>query len=273
MKIGFIGAGQMGLPMVQRLVDAAHEVTVLARRDEVHDRCLAVGATPARDAAQAVRGHEVVVLCLFSDEQVEAVMLGSDGLLHVAEPGTLVVVHTTGSPAVVQALAEAGAARDIGVVDAPVSGSAEDIAAGRITVLLGGDEPNVALAEQVVGAYADPVLHIGPLGSAQLVKLLNNAVFAAQLQLVGQIERIAESCGIDLAAAAAAIQRSSGSSYAMGLVELTGSARSLAESAGEFLAKDVSVVQEVAAGLDLDLGVVASTIAQGPFTFRERTTT
>jgi 3-hydroxyisobutyrate dehydrogenase-like beta-hydroxyacid dehydrogenase len=155
-------------------------------------------------------------------------------------------------------------------VDAPVSGSAEDIAEGHVTVLLGGEDADVATAEQAVAAYGDPILRIGPLGSAQLVKLLNNAVFAAQVQLAGEIERIADGFAIDVGAAAAAIQRSSGSSYAMGLVESMGSARTLADAAGPFLHKDVGVVRAVANELGIDLGVLGEVLGHGPLTFAAR---
>lgn len=270
MKVAFVGAGQMGMPMVERLVGAGHDVMVMARRAEVRDQCVAAGASATADPAEALRGRGVVVLCLFSDEQIQELVLGPSGLLELADEGTLFVSHVTGSPATVRAMADAGAARGIRAVDAPVSGSAEDIAEGHVTVLLGGAEADVEVAEQVVAAYGDPVLRMGPLGSAHVVKLLNNAIFSAQVQLAGDLERIAEAFGVDVRSAAAAIQRSSGSSFVMGLIEAMGSARTLAAAVGEYLAKDVEVVKAVAAELGIELGAIGAAIESGPLTFEKR---
>jgi 3-hydroxyisobutyrate dehydrogenase-like beta-hydroxyacid dehydrogenase len=272
MQLAFIGAGQMGMPMVRRLLDDHRDLTVYARRAEVRDECAAAGARVAEDLPAAVAGADVVLLCLYSDPQVRELALGDDGLLAVMKEGALLVSHTTGSPGTVRELAERGAARGIRVVDAPVSGSADDIAAGHVTVMLGGAPDDVEQVRGVVAAYGDPVLVLGPLGAAQTVKLLNNALFAAQVQLTGEIERITAGLGIDLPQVAAAIQRSSGASYAMGVVERMGSATALAEAGGHFLAKDVAVVKEVAAELGIDLGELAHVADHGPLTYAARDT-
>ena len=122
----------------------------------------------------------------------------------------------------------------------------------------------------VLGAYCDPILLIGPLGSALVVKLLNNALCAAHMQLAGEVERIASAFGIEMAVVASAIQRSSGSSYSMGVVERFGSLEGLAAAAGHFLAKDLAVVVAVAAELDLDLGVLGVVNRDGPVVFERR---
>lgn len=268
-QVGFIGPGQLGLPMVQRLVGAGHEVTAWARRAEVREDCVARGASAVASGIEAVRGRAVVVVCLFSDAQVQEVLLDG-GLLDEVDEGAVVAVHTTGSPRLARALAERGRPRDVAIVDAPVSGTAEDVLAGRLTVMLGGEPADVERVEAVVQAYADPVLRTGGLGSAQLVKLVNNALFTAHLQLAGQAERILAAAGADVATAATAIQRSSGASYAMGIVEQRGSIAPTAEAASGFLHKDVAAVRAVAAELGLDLGVLDRAIAEGPFALRPR---
>jgi 3-hydroxyisobutyrate dehydrogenase-like beta-hydroxyacid dehydrogenase len=153
------------------------------------------------------------------------------------------------------------------VVDAPVSGSAEDIADGAITVLLGGEPADVDEARSIVAAYGDPILPIGPLGSAQAIKLLNNSLFAAQVQLAAEVERLAAEFGIEPAAAAGAIQRASGASFAMGVVERRGSVASVEASAGHYLQKDVGAMNDVAAELGLDLGMLGHVTAHGPLDF------
>lgn len=270
LSIAFLGAGQMGLPMVRRLVAAGHLVTAYARRSEVREQIEAAGASAAADPSRAVVDADAVIVCLFSDAQVGEVAFGAGGFINAMAPGALLISHVTGSPATPRALADAGAAAGIRVVDAPVSGSAVDIEAGRLTVLLGGETRDVEAAREVLRAYGDPLLSIGPLGSAMAVKLLNNALFAAQVQLAGEVERIASGFGVDLATVAPAILASSGRSYAMDVAGRNGSMAMVVERAGHFLYKDVAVVEEVARALDLDLGVLGYVNREGPLSFRPR---
>lgn len=270
MRIAFIGAGQMGMPMVRQLLTAGHTVTVFARRQEVRGECRALGAEVTADPAAAVVDVDAVVVCLYSDAQLRQLAFGPDGFLAAVSPGAMVIIHTTGSPATAQALAEEGAPRQVRVVDAPVSGSADDIAEGHVTVMLGGEPDDVQRARQIVSAYGSPIIELGGLGTAQLVKLLNNALFAAQIQLAGEVERIVTGFGADIGAVAATIQQSSGASYAMSLVEVMGSTTTLARVAGHFLHKDVAAVFEVAAEAGIELGELGHVNQHGPVTFSER---
>ena len=269
-SVAFLGAGQMGMPMVQRLIGAGRSVTAYARRPEVRDELVACGATAVASAPEAVSGADTVVVCLFADAQLRDLALGSEGFLEAMRADALLITHTTGSPATSRALAEHGAERGIRVVEAPVSGSAADIVEGHVTVLLGGAPDDLEDARSVVGAYGDPILTIGPLGSAMAVKLLNNALFAAQVQLAADVERIAAGFGVGLDTVAPAILASSGRSYAMDVAGRNGSLAAVVARAGHFLYKDLSVVNEVAAELDLDLGVLGYVNRAGPLTFRPR---
>lgn len=269
--LAFVGAGQMGMPMVRRLVAAGRPVTVHARRDEARREASAAGAAATADLVAAVGGAGVVVVCLYSGDQLLELALGSTGFLAALSPGALVVVHTTCSPASTRQLADHGAGMGVRIVEAPVSGSTDDIVAGRLTILLSGDPGDVEHAREIVDAYGDPVIAMGRLGSAPAIKLLNNALFAAQVQLVGEVERIAASFGVAMADAARAIQRSSGASYAMGLVERRGSVGDLVAAAGPFLHKDVAAVHEAAAELGLDLGQIGHVTTHGPLCFAGRT--
>ena len=270
--LAFIGPGQMGMPMVRRLVAAGHQVNVFARRPEVRRECVSVGATATEDVAEAVRDADAVVVCVFSDAQLLELARGDRGFLSSMAKGSLVIVHTTGSPSTARVLSDEGAPRGVRVVEAPVSGSAEDIAAGRVTVLLAGEPADVAQAHGVVAAYGDPILHVGPLGAAQAVKLLNNALLSAHLQLIAEVERIAAEFGVDWMAAAAAIQASSGASRAMGIVEAMGSVGALVEAGGHFLRKDVAEVLATAEDVGIDLGQLGLVNIGGPIAFVDRPT-
>jgi len=266
-RVSFVGAGQMGGPMVRRLVDAGVPTTVYARRAEVRDEFARAGVPVVAALADAARDADVVIVCVYSDKEVDEVALGADGLIASMAPGAIIALHTTGSPATAKRLADAGAPRGVKVVDAPVSGGADDILAGRLTVMLGGDPDDVERVRAVVAAYSDAIFPIAALGSAQAVKLVNNALFAANVQLVAQAERVANQLGVDTSTLAAVVQRSSGASYVMGLIAYTGSTPALVEAAGHYLRKDIDVVRGVADELDVDLGILGQVLDGGPVTF------
>jgi 3-hydroxyisobutyrate dehydrogenase-like beta-hydroxyacid dehydrogenase len=266
-KIAFVGVGQIGAPMAERLLAAGHDVTVYARRAEVRDHFDQAGARVTDSLAEAARPAEVVHLGLYSDAQLEEVTLSPDGLVAHLGADTLLVSHTTGSPATVQGIAAAGNGH---VVDAPFSGGADDVRNGTLTVMLGGAPDDVERARATVAAYADPILPIAGLGSALAVKLVNNALFAANIQLAAQAEEIANDLGVDTPTFAKVVQQSSGGSYVMGLVAGMGSTKSLVDAAGHYMRKDIDVVREVADGLGIDLGILGQAVDGGPARFEAR---
>ena len=209
--------------MVDRLVGAGHEVTVLGRTPAARGALQAAGARPVPEAVAVAEKADVVCVCVFSDEQVHSVCL-QDGLIDAMAEGSVLVIHTTGSPRTAQAIAAAGASGGIAVIDSPVSGGPHDIAAGRITLLVGGDDAVVERARPVLSAYGDPILHVGPLGSGQAVKLVNNAVFAANIGLVAQAVRLGEQLGVSEEGLLAALPH--GSAASRGLQVAAGRARS-----------------------------------------------
>ena len=158
---------------------------------------------PADEASAVATKADVVCVCVFSDEQVRSIAM-EGGLVDCVPEGGVLVIHTTGSPGTAQAIAGAGAARGVGVIDSPVSGGPHDIAAGHITLLVGGADADLDRARPVLSAYGDPILHVGPLGAGQAVKLVNNAVFAANIGLVAQAVRLGEQLGVPEASLLAA---------------------------------------------------------------------
>lgn len=253
--VGFVGAGRMGSPMVERLVGAGHDVRVLCRTREKGVAAEQLGATAVTDMAQVAEGADVVVVCVFSDDQVREVCL-SDGLVGHMARGASLVVHTTGSPRTVQTLA--AQAPGISVIDAPVSGGPHDIAAGRITLFVGGDDADVDKARPVLSCYGDPILHTGGLGSGQWVKLLNNTLLTAQLGLLREVTAFGSRVGVDEAGLISAIQKGSGTSRAAEMVGArgSGSVGDFVASISEFLGKDVAVIREVTAETGHDLGIL-----------------
>ncbi|MGW2516895.1 NAD(P)-dependent oxidoreductase [Streptomyces sp. NPDC001617] len=254
--IGVVGAGRMGRPMVRRLAEAGHEVRVLGRTTEARRALAQEPAQVVPEAAQAGEGAAAVLVCVHNDQQVREVCLDS-GLLEAMPSGSVLVVHTTGSPRTVEAVADRAVSHGIGVVDAPVSGGPPDVAAGRITLFVGGSDDTVARIRPVLRSYGDPVLHVGPLGAGQRVKLVNNTVFAAQIGLLSHAARLAGELGLDERLLLDALTHGSASSRALAGVVRHGSVTEFARTTREFLGKDLDVVRAVAGELGAELGALA----------------
>ncbi|MEE2030686.1 NAD(P)-dependent oxidoreductase [Rhodococcus chondri] len=263
-RVGFIGAGRMGLPIVQRLVGAGHEVHVLGRTDEKRAAIEEVGATALADLEEVCAGAELVAVCVFTDEQVREVCLGDisgpDGALGSMPRGATLVVHTTVSPRTIETLVAEAERYGIAVIDAAVSGGPHDIAAGTLTLFVGGPDDAVATTTPVLESYGDPVLHVGASGDGQRVKLVNNALFAAQIGLLAEAEELGRQLGVGEASLLAALPHGSSASKVMGNVAMRGSVAAFRSAVGEFLSKDVAVVRKTVAELGGDLGILDAAI-------------
>jgi len=252
-QVGFVGTGRMGAPMVRRLVESGHSVRALGRNAEKSAAVSELGAQPVLGLHEVADGADVVAVCVFTDDQVREVCL-DDGLLDAMSPGAVLIVHTTGSPRTAEALA-AHAPR-LQVIDAPVSGGPHDVAAGHITLFVGGGESGLARARPVLASYGDPILHVGGLGAGQWVKLLNNTLFAAQLGMLREAVRFGGQVGVDEAGLLGAIGHGSAASRVADMVGARGSVQEFIDSVGEFINKDVAVVRAIAAENGNDLGLL-----------------
>jgi 3-hydroxyisobutyrate dehydrogenase-like beta-hydroxyacid dehydrogenase len=245
--------------MVARLVEAGHDVAVLGRSAEKRTPVAQLGATAVADIVDVTASAEVVVICVFTDDQVRQICL-EDGVLATMSPGSALVVHTTGSPRTVETIAVRGAPGDVDVVDAPVSGGPHNAAAGALTLFVGGADEAVVRVRPVLSCYGDPILHVGPLGAGQRVKLVNNALFAAQIGLLcGSIE-LGARLGVPESTLLNALPHGSAASRVLDIVARGGSVASFIDTAGEFVGKDVGVVRSIAAELGSDLGVLDDVI-------------
>ncbi len=249
----------MGRPMLARLLEAGHHVSALGRTAEKRRALEELGATPVHDTAQAGAQADVVVLCVFTDAQVRQVCLDSP-LLSTMPSRSALVVHTTASPRTVETIATQAAAYSVDVVDAPVSGGPHDIAAGRLTLFVGGADDTVARLRPVLHSYGDPILHVGPTGAGQKVKLVNNTLFAGHIGLLAESIRLGERLGVSESTLLAALTRGSAASRVLDIVAAGGSVASFIELAGEFVSKDVAVVRSIAEDLGNDLGVLDDAI-------------
>jgi 3-hydroxyisobutyrate dehydrogenase-like beta-hydroxyacid dehydrogenase len=248
--VGFLGAGQMGRPMVDRLAATGWAPSVHVRRRDVADELRAAGVAVVESAAALAADVDVLIVCFFSDAQVREVML-DDGVLTAMRAGAIVVTHTTGSPDLVVELADR-----VRVVDAPVSGTAVDIAAGHLTVLVGGDPTDIERVRPVLSAYADPIVEVGALGDAMRVKLVNNLLFTVNLRVALDAGALARSLGLAPSDLARALAHCSGDSYALRLLSTGAAPEQLQAGVLPYLAKDVGVVREVATAIGAELGLL-----------------
>jgi 3-hydroxyisobutyrate dehydrogenase-like beta-hydroxyacid dehydrogenase len=260
MKVGLIGAGQMGQPIAERLVAAGHEVTILVRSPEARARAEAIDAGHADTLAGVVTGAECVLSVLLTDEQVRSVFLGPEGALSAMERGATLVQHTTSDPMTAVLLAEEGATRGVGVLDAALSGGPHDISNAALTLWVGGEERLLEARRPLLSSYADPIIFVGSVGNGQKVKLVNNALFVSQLSLAADAVRVAEDIGIADHELLLALQHGSGTSRALEIVAMMGSVESIAPAVGDLMAKDVRVVLEIGERNDVDLGLLGEVL-------------
>jgi 3-hydroxyisobutyrate dehydrogenase-like beta-hydroxyacid dehydrogenase len=246
--------------MVDRLRAAGHDVVVHLRRTEAQAAADAEGLAWAATVAETVAGAEVVIVVVLSDAQLQEVCLGDDGAIAHMAPGSLLVSHTTCDPTTVLALGEAAAVRGVDVLDAALSGGPHDIDAGRLTLWVGGPPALLAAASELLEAYASPVMAVGPLGNGQRVKLVNNALFVAQVGLAIDAVRLAGSLGIGEHEILAAVAEGSGASVGLGVVARSSSVAAIPSQLGTLMAKDLAVVREVAARAGADLGILGDVL-------------
>jgi len=269
LSVGFVGVGQIGSGMADRILEVGHRLAVHSRRPAVQSRYAAQGADVTDSLAEVAAGRDVVAICVLTDDQVVEVALGPAGVIAAMDRGSVVVVHTTGSPQVARRLADAGAPRGVHVVDAPVSGSPADARAGSITLLVGGGPADVARCRPLLASYGDPILHLGGLGMGQSVKLLNNLLLAANVQLAAEAVRLASAVNVSGPELAAAIAHCSGATRALGMVAAADPERPVYDGLRRFLGKDVTVAAQVADSMGLDLGFLGEVARHGPARFGE----
>jgi 3-hydroxyisobutyrate dehydrogenase-like beta-hydroxyacid dehydrogenase len=199
--------------MAACLARAGHPVTVHNRTAAKAEAWVAehggrVAATP-RDAAD---GAAAVITMVVDGPQVEEVLLGEDGAVHGAAPGTLFIDCSTIAPADVRRVGAALAERGLGFVDAPVSGSSPKAETGTLTIMAGGSDDDLARAAPFFEAMGETILHVGPLGHGQTVKVISNAVSATNAATLAQALVVGKATGVDLEALVAVLGASSSAS-------------------------------------------------------------
>ena len=215
-NVAFLGLGVMGHPMAGHLAQAGHRLTVFNRTAAKASRWLEQhpgksAPTPAAGAA----GADLVMTCVGNDDDVRAVVLGSDGALAAMRPGSILVDHTTASAHIAREIHAAAAARGIGFLDAPVSGGQAGAENGKLTIMVGGDDAAFARAEPVLAHYGRAVTLMGGPGSGQLTKMFNQICIAGLVQALAEGITFAEKAGLDVPRALDVIGKGAAQSWQM----------------------------------------------------------
>lgn len=212
-RAAFLGLGVMGAPMAGHLVRAGHHVTVWNRTPARAQAWLEHHAGTAADSpGDAARGADIVFMCLGDDPDVRAV---ADQILPVMGEGAVLADHTTASAALARDLDAACAQRGVLWLDAPVSGGQAGAQNGQLSIMCGGSDAAFAAAEPVMQAYAKAIIHAGPAGAGQLVKMVNQICIAGLVQGLAEGLHFAEAAGLDPETVINAISKGAAQSWQM----------------------------------------------------------
>ncbi|MGB3245871.1 MAG: NAD(P)-dependent oxidoreductase [Sulfitobacter sp.] len=196
-RIGFLGTGLMGLPMVLRLVSAGYPVTVWNRSADKAAPAVEQGAVQAETPAALAAKSDIVMCCLTNAAAVEAVVFGPDGIASVKGP-ELLIDFSSMDPDMTRTLGDRlRAAHGMGWIDAPVSGGTPAATDGTLTIMCGGSEADFARAAPVMDPVARRVTHMGPAGAGQMTKLVNQIIAGGTMALVAEAVNFAKRTGID----------------------------------------------------------------------------
>jgi 3-hydroxyisobutyrate dehydrogenase-like beta-hydroxyacid dehydrogenase len=216
MRVAFVGLGVMGYPMAGYLVQAGHEITVFnrttARADEWQKQ---FGGVVVATPAAAAKDARIVFSCVGNDDDVRAVILADEGILQGIANGGIIVDHTTASAVVAREVYDAAKEKGVGFLDAPLSGGQAGAENGQLTIMVGGDEDIYQRVAPVMDAYAKACTLIGPVGSGQLAKMVNQICIAGIVQGLSEGLHFAKRAGLDPAKVIGAISKGAAQSWQM----------------------------------------------------------
>lgn len=218
MKVGFIGLGVMGAPMAGHLLAAGHEVAVWARRPAAAAALVEAGAMLCATPAALAARSEVVISIVTASADVEALVLGADGLAAGFAPGSIHVDMSTIAPETARQLAAHYLQRGVGWLDAPVSGGEQGARDATLAIMVGGEAADLARIQPLFDVLGKRTVHVGPAGAGQVAKACNQMVLVAAIQAVAEAMRLAAAHGVDLAAVRHALMGGSAASKALDIM-------------------------------------------------------
>ncbi len=216
MKVAFIGLGVMGYPMAGFLAKAGHDVTVFNRTQSKATAWQAeYGGSIATTPGDAAAGTEIAFCCVGNDDDVRAVTLGNNGILDAIAGGAVIVDHTTASARIAQEVCESAERKNVGFLDAPLSGGQAGAQAGQLTIMVGGDPVVFERVLPVMNCYAKACTRIGDTGCGQKAKMVNQICAAGIIQGLAEGLHFAKRANLDIATVINAISRGAAQSWQM----------------------------------------------------------
>ena len=215
-KVAFLGLGVMGYPMAGHLSAKGFDVTIF-NRTSAKAECWVeeFGGQMATTPAQAAMTADIVFACVGKDDDVRAVTIGAEGAFATLRQGGVFVDHTTASAELAKELSEHAQTRGFEFIDAPVSGGQQGAENGRLTVMCGGNEAAFAQVAPVIASYAQTVKLLGPSGSGQLCKMVNQVCIAGLVQGLAEGLHFAQSAGLDASEVIEVISKGAAQSWQM----------------------------------------------------------
>jgi 2-hydroxy-3-oxopropionate reductase len=216
LKVAFIGLGVMGYPMAGHLQQKGLKVCVYNRtQDKAAQWVTQYGGAMASTPAAAALDADLVMLCVGNDQDVRSVVYGDEGVMSTMKPGAVLIDHTTASADLARELAIACQSRQLGFLDAPVSGGQIGAQNGLLTIMLGGEQTDFEKAEIVLACYARSYQLLGAAGSGQLAKMVNQICIAGVVQGLAEALHFATQAGLDAKAVLAVISKGAAQSWQM----------------------------------------------------------
>lgn len=198
MNVAFIGMGTMGAPMALNILKAGHEVVVYNRTREKELPLADAGALRADTPREAAADAGIIITCVSDTPDVEAVVLGDEGIIHGAPAGSLVIDMSTISPAATRHIAAKLADRKIRMLDAPVSGGSEGAQNATLAIMVGGEAEDVQHAMPVLEVMGKTITHVGSIGSGQITKAINQVILAGTFMGVAEGMVLGMKAGLDM---------------------------------------------------------------------------
>ncbi len=266
MKVGFIGTGTMGQPMLANLVKKGFQVVAYDVVPAALDAAAKLGAARAGSIRETAAECDLVITMLPSSANVEAAYLGAGGIIEGAEPGRLCVDMSTIDPGTSQRVAERLKEREFRFLDAPVSGGVGGAAAGTLAIMVGGAAEDLEEARPALAAMGTNVIHVGAVGAGEVAKLCNNLISGSALIAVAEAFRIGEAFGVDPQILTNVIAKSSGGTWVMehmhpvpGIVDGAASSRQYAPGfMTDLMAKDLALAVNAAREKRVPVAVAAA---------------
>ena len=211
--IGFIGLGIMGQGMVKNLLKAGFTINIWNRTSKRMEPLIAAGAIACANPADVAARSDIIITVVSDTPDVEAVILGENGVINGAKEGSLVIDMSTISPQATRDIAAALLNKGVNMLDAPISGGSEGAAQGTLSIMVGGEESQVERAMPALGAMGKAITHVGEIGAGQTVKLVNQILVVVTMLGVGEALLFAQAGGLDLNKTLSAVTQGAAGSW------------------------------------------------------------